>query len=213
MNTGIGDAVNLAWKLADVLDRRAAPAILDTYEPERIAFARVLVATTDKLFQAVAGRGIGSRLFRAVVMPGIFPLATRFPPVRRQLFKAGSQIRIKYRHSALSAGHAGRVYAGDRLPWVQLHETDNFEPLESLDWQLHVYGDIRPALLEVAAALGLAVDEFLWSNAAHRAGLKRDALYLVRPDGYVALVSSRQDPQALVNFARRWELSFSGPVG
>ena len=38
MNTGIGDAVNLAWKLA----RRAAgraptPALLDTYEPERIA--------------------------------------------------------------------------------------------------------------------------------------------------------------------------------
>ena len=36
MNTGIGDAVNLAWKLAAVLKGDAAN-LLDTYEPERIA--------------------------------------------------------------------------------------------------------------------------------------------------------------------------------
>src|SRR6195256_946151 len=47
MNTGIGGAVNLAWKLATVLHRRANASILDTYEVERIAFARRLVATTD----------------------------------------------------------------------------------------------------------------------------------------------------------------------
>src|SRR5205807_70844 len=39
MNTGIGDAVNLAWKFAAVLQRQAPPAILETYEPERIGFA------------------------------------------------------------------------------------------------------------------------------------------------------------------------------
>ncbi|HZZ38811.1 MAG TPA: FAD-dependent monooxygenase, partial [Acidobacteriaceae bacterium] len=53
MNTGIGDAINLAWKLAAVLHGEATPAILDTYEPERIAFARRLVATTDRAFTAV----------------------------------------------------------------------------------------------------------------------------------------------------------------
>src|SRR5262245_66279429 len=46
MNTGLGDAVNLAWKLADVVKGRASPALLGSYEPERIAFARRLVATT-----------------------------------------------------------------------------------------------------------------------------------------------------------------------
>ena len=50
MNTGIGDAVNLAWKLAAVLQGRADAVALDTYEPERIAFARRLVATTDRAF-------------------------------------------------------------------------------------------------------------------------------------------------------------------
>lgn len=35
MNTGIGDAHNLGWKLAMVLTRRATPRVLDTYEQER----------------------------------------------------------------------------------------------------------------------------------------------------------------------------------
>src|SRR5262249_33298505 len=57
MNTGIGDAVNLAWKLADVLRGRADATLLDTYEPERIAFARRLVATTDRAFILITSRG------------------------------------------------------------------------------------------------------------------------------------------------------------
>src|SRR6202171_4995783 len=39
MNTGIGDAINLAWKLAAVLAGRAPDSLLDTYECERPAFA------------------------------------------------------------------------------------------------------------------------------------------------------------------------------
>jgi len=35
MNSGIRDAQNLAWKLATVLDGRAGPGLLDTYEQER----------------------------------------------------------------------------------------------------------------------------------------------------------------------------------
>ncbi|WP_437990430.1 FAD-dependent monooxygenase [Sorangium sp. So ce145] len=35
MNSGIGDAHNLAWKLAMVIERRAAPGLLDSYEAER----------------------------------------------------------------------------------------------------------------------------------------------------------------------------------
>ena len=57
MNTGIGDAVNLAWKLAAVLHGRADASMLDSYEPERIAFARRLVATTDRAFTGVTSSG------------------------------------------------------------------------------------------------------------------------------------------------------------
>ena len=58
MNTGIGDAVNLAWKLAGVLQGRADAALLDSYEPERIAFARRLVATTDRVFGCDEFQGV-----------------------------------------------------------------------------------------------------------------------------------------------------------
>ena len=46
MNTGIGDAINLAWKLASVIQGQTSSALLNTYETERIAFARTLVAST-----------------------------------------------------------------------------------------------------------------------------------------------------------------------
>ena len=69
MNTGIGDAVNLAWKLAAVLGGRADPVLLDSYEAERIPFARSLVRTTDRVFEAVVGRGVFSRLVRSVFAP------------------------------------------------------------------------------------------------------------------------------------------------
>ena len=61
MNTGIGDAVNLAWKIADVVHGRADPSLLDSYEPERIAFARRLVATTDQAFTGVTSDGAIAR--------------------------------------------------------------------------------------------------------------------------------------------------------
>ncbi|HLZ79158.1 MAG TPA: FAD-dependent oxidoreductase, partial [Sphingomonas sp.] len=53
MNTGIGDAINLAWKLAAVLGGRASDTLLDSYQIERIAFARRLVSTTDRAFTMV----------------------------------------------------------------------------------------------------------------------------------------------------------------
>jgi 2-polyprenyl-6-methoxyphenol hydroxylase-like FAD-dependent oxidoreductase len=69
VNTGIGDAVNLAWKLAAVLQGRADPSLLDSYEPERIAFARRLVATTDRAFQFINNDGPIARFARVRLVP------------------------------------------------------------------------------------------------------------------------------------------------
>ncbi|MBV9076125.1 MAG: FAD-dependent monooxygenase, partial [Methylobacteriaceae bacterium] len=77
MNTGIGDAMNLGWKLADVLRGRASAEILDTYEPERIAFARSLVATTDRAFTPMIAESWTGELFRRVVAPLVLSVATR----------------------------------------------------------------------------------------------------------------------------------------
>src|SRR5437899_6023182 len=77
MNTGIGDAVNLAWKMAAVLNGRAEASLLDTYEPERIAFARRLVATTDQAFTGVTSDGEAARFIRLRVVPAVIPVLFR----------------------------------------------------------------------------------------------------------------------------------------
>jgi len=63
MNTGIGDAINLAWKLAAVLRRRADATLLASYEPERIAFARRLVNTWRRARPAGCEGAIACRGF------------------------------------------------------------------------------------------------------------------------------------------------------
>jgi len=193
MNTGIADAVNLAWKLAAVVRGRAAPALLDSYEPERIGFARALVATTDRLFAVVAGAGAGHRLARTVMFRVLLPTVLQWRPARHQVFRRLSQVRVRYRSSTLSSGRAGRLRGGDRLPYATTPDGDNFTPLAGLDWQLHVYGSADARVEALAERRGLALHELPWTPAAARAGLRRDALYLVRPDGYVAVVAAEQD--------------------
>ena len=208
MNTGIGDAVNLAWKLAAVLKGRAAESLLDTYEPERIAFARRLVATTDRVFTVVTRRGAVARFVRTRLVPLVAPRMFRLAAVRRFMFRTLSQIGVSYRRSPLSAGAAGSVRGGDRLPWVEIAPgSDNFAPLATLEWQVHVYGEERRGVADACAGLGLALHRFAWRPAMQRAGLMQAALYLIRPDGYVALADPRADPQRLRrHFATTFEL-------
>jgi 2-polyprenyl-6-methoxyphenol hydroxylase-like FAD-dependent oxidoreductase len=203
MNTGIGDAVNLAWKLAAVLKEDAPANLLDTYEPERIAFARRLVATTDRAFTLVTRRGAIARFVRTRMAPLVAPLVFRIPRTRRLAFRTVSQTQVNYRDSALSVGTAGRVHGGDRLPWVELASgEDNFAPLRSLDWQVHVYGDVQQGLREACAKLRLPLHTFAWQPAMRRAGLQNAALYLIRPDGYVALADPRADPERVRQYFR-----------
>src|SRR5882762_8191785 len=191
MNTGIGDAVNLAWKLAAVVHGRAGASLLDSYEPERIAFARRLVATTDRAFTAVTSRGAIARLVRLDVVPFLFPSFFALTAVRRFMFRTVSQTAVNYRGSSLSEGHAGRIHGGDRLPWVKAElnglAQDNFAPLTSLDWQVHVYGDAAPEIHALCEARKLPLHVFPWHSEIRWTGLRRNAVYLVRPDGYVAL--------------------------
>ena len=191
MNTGIGDAVNLAWKLAAVVHQRMHPSVLDSYEPERIAFARRLVETTDRAFTSVTSRSALARFVRLKVVPAVLPRLVAFSAVRRAMFRTVSQTAINYRGSSLSAGSAGDVHGGDRLPWVKaVAAGDNFAPLKSLDWQVHVYGDGTSALRALCSQRKLELHVFPWRPEIAATGLRRDAVYLVRPDGYVAFADA-----------------------
>jgi 2-polyprenyl-6-methoxyphenol hydroxylase-like FAD-dependent oxidoreductase len=197
MNTGIGDAINLAWKLAAVVKGRAPDALLDSYEAERIGFARRLVASTDRAFTFATGQGALAGFVRTHLAPIVMPLLFSFEAVRRFAFRTVSQTMINYRGSRLSRGTAGRVRGGDRLPWVPLDGADNFASLTSTDWQVHVYGEASGELRDWCTQKNLPLHVFAWKPDHGYAGLAHNALYLLRPDTYVALAEPSGAPAAL----------------
>ncbi|HEV7321460.1 MAG TPA: FAD-dependent monooxygenase [Ensifer sp.] len=192
MNTGIGDAINLAWKLAAVLRGQAPDRLLDSYEEERIAFARQLVATTDRLFTFVTAGGRLVDLVRIYIAPALAGVAYRFARIREFLFRILSQTQLNYRDGRLSRGVAGSVQGGDRLPWVMAGEWDNYQPLSAITWQVHVYGVADDGMRQWCAARGLPLHVFPWLEEHAAAGLVKGAAYLLRPDTYVALAAEKQ---------------------
>ena len=77
---------------------------------------------------------------------------------------------------------------------------DNFAPLESLDWQVHVYGEGTSALRALCGQRKLALHIFPWRPEIAATGLRRDAIYLVRPDGYVALADADGRAEAVAAY-------------
>jgi hypothetical protein len=190
--------VNLAWKLAAVLRGDAAAELLDTYETERIAFARRLVRTTDRIFTLASKPGRIAEWVRTSVVPQLVPRLFRLAPLRRFLFRTVSQLAIDYHHSALSAGRAGSLRGGDRLPWIgPSADEDNFAFAGELAWQVHVYGEPRPGIADACRDAGLALHVFPSTPDALRAGIPNGALFVVRPDAYIGFADEEGDAQRL----------------
>lgn len=195
MNTGIGDAINLAWKLASVLRQGALDALLDSYEDERRAFALTLVETTDRASTFITAGGRLADFVRTRIAPRLASLACGLGAVRAYAFRLVSQTMIRYRDSPISAGQAGAVHGGDRLPWVRA--ADNYGPLAAIAWQVHVYGTARSDLVAWCAAQRIALHPFDFSPSHAATGLLRNAAYLIRPDSYVACADENGNPAAL----------------
>jgi 2-polyprenyl-6-methoxyphenol hydroxylase-like FAD-dependent oxidoreductase len=183
MNTGLQDAHNLAFKLADAVHGRAGDAWLDRYEAERRPVAKTLVATTDRLFGFITSQQPTRRALRRAIVPLLAPIGVRVLPragVGRRGFGYIAQTRIRYH---LTPNAPRDPVIGRRLPWAG----GNYEPLRSLQWQIHGYGDIDESQVPV---LGLPVHLFA---PAPQTLLRPGRLYLVRPDGFVAAEATPQD--------------------
>ncbi|RON17437.1 FAD-dependent monooxygenase [Pseudomonas frederiksbergensis] len=202
MNTGIGDAINLAWKLATVLSGGATPKLLDSYETERIAFARRLVATTDRVFSFVTADGPIADMVRMRVAPFLIPKMISFEAAREFMFRTVSQTTLNYRGMPLSEGVAGHVHGGDRLPWAHDGEGDNFESLKNPTWQVHVYGETSNEMIAWCTEHHLPLQVFDWRPVFETVGLARNGFYLLRPDTYVAIAEYSADPKVIERYFR-----------
>ncbi|KAA5833617.1 FAD-dependent monooxygenase [Saccharopolyspora hirsuta] len=170
MNTGIGDAENLAWKLALVLQGRAEAALLDTYQAERRPLAEeVLRGTTANTKLMLAGGVVG----RAV--RNLFTRVANLDVVQRRGTWLASQLWVNYRKGPLGSRRGPRPRPGDRIPDLACQNGNRRT-------RLHAELRGRWAVLanqEIATPLG---DAAVHLTPAH----PRDEIWLVRPDAHLA---------------------------
>jgi 2-polyprenyl-6-methoxyphenol hydroxylase-like FAD-dependent oxidoreductase len=212
MNTGLQDAYNLGWKLALVVQGRADPALLESYETERIPVARRLLDTTDRAFMLVVSDNWLAGLFRTEVLARIAAFALGRERIQRFAFGVVSQTGIHYRESALSETGPGlpdaAPRAGDRFPWMKLGfegggPEDVFERLDDTQFNLILIGQpVTPGNPVSKGLLAVHVVSDNPRNAAElgRCGIRPPAFYLVRPDGYVGLAGTRLGPGAVRDY-------------
>jgi 3-(3-hydroxy-phenyl)propionate hydroxylase len=102
LNSGLDDAANLAWKLARVLDERAAESLLDTYSDERVHAARENIAYGAKSTEFMAPPDFAFELMRQAALR----LAVREPLVR-SLINPRQSAPVAYTASPLNGPSEG----------------------------------------------------------------------------------------------------------
>lgn len=202
MNTGIGDAMNLSWKLAKVINAEMDGKILASYEEERMPFARRLVSTTDQAFKVMVGDGVFPQAIRDIFMPNIVPNAIRFKKWRRMVFRLVSQIHIDYEESMLSKGKAGKIKGGDRLPWIDYGDNDNYDALKTEGFHYHLYGQTNPEMRRFIKDSNFDLHEFNWTAEAKKAGIKKNTVMLVRPDGHIAVITDDNNVERFFEYEK-----------
>lgn len=181
MNTGIGDAVNLGWKLTAELRGTAPGWLLDSYESERHPVGAMVLRMTHVLTRAV--------LVKSDLLLKLVQLAMRaalsFEPIRRRPRGLLSGVDISYP----PRGEKPHRLAGHRAPEVDISGGRLYEALRDGRFVL-VDGSPSGAAAR-RARLG-------WGDRVTvRAGQcptgTRPLVMVVRPDAYVAWASDR-DP-------------------
>ncbi|MFF9284372.1 FAD-dependent monooxygenase [Streptomyces griseosporeus] len=174
MNTGLQDAANLGWKLAQVLHGHASDALLDTYEAERHPVGRSVLRSSGGIVRMAMAKRPWTLALRAALTTFLNHAA----PVRRKV--VGQLTGIGYRYPAPRGAHR---LTGTRVPDVALAGGGRlYEALRGGRFVL-----VTPEPYEAAPA---RKDRL---TVAHWAGARRTTL-LVRPDGYTAWASDDAAP-------------------
>jgi 3-(3-hydroxy-phenyl)propionate hydroxylase len=182
LNIGVQDAVNLGWKLAQVVKRTSPENLLDTYHAERHPVAARVLRTT------MAQVALRRKDDRTKALSDIVSELLDMVEPRRRIASEMSGLGIHY---DLGEGHP---LLGRRMPDLDLVTANG--PLRIFTL-LH---DARPVLLNLADPGGFDIspwaDRVQLINAAYAGPWELPAIgevtaptaVLVRPDGYVAWV-------------------------
>jgi 2-polyprenyl-6-methoxyphenol hydroxylase-like FAD-dependent oxidoreductase len=180
MNTGIQDAVNLAWKLALVVHRKSANSLLNSYNEEREPVAKMVLNLTDRLTRMATLQGGLSQQLR----DALIPMLTGIHLVEDRIAETMAEIGIHYRRSSIVSGKTGHtLHAGDRAPDCEFQGPAGLEPLKLFD----LFRDPVHHLLLFAGADGDAASKL----NAMRVEIGRDFKGLI--DAVVVIRGTRVD--------------------
>jgi 3-(3-hydroxy-phenyl)propionate hydroxylase len=110
MGAGLRDAMNLAWKLAGVLDGGLPPSVLDSYEQERKPHARFMIGMALGIGWAMTAGGEVGNLIRRLVVPRLHVL----PGLRDKLVE--SKTPALHRSALVMKANAPWQLAGTLCP-------------------------------------------------------------------------------------------------
>lgn len=190
MNTGMHDAFNLAWKLS--LASRglcAAEPLLASYSPERSAVAKLVLEETGRATAMALIKGEAKQTIRNHVAALVFGLM----PVRHAMANTISEVSVGYPDSPLNRScdfeHAGPA-PGKRAP---IH---NGEPRvgEGSTPRFALFAAENAALASVVSEFADILEPTL------RTPYDGSGLWLVRPDGYVALRAQNYHTEAVRDY-------------
>ena len=189
LNVGVQDAVNLGWKLAQVVKGTSPEGLLDTYHAERHPVgARVLHNTMAQLALTIS-----DERHRALHDTMVELLAMDEPRKRIAAMLTGLDI-----HYDFGEGHP---LLGRRMPDLDLHTAEGPTRVFTL---LH---DARPVLLNLGDPGGFDVSP--WAERVRLVDARHDGVWelpligeiaappavLIRPDGHVAWAGDLTDPE------------------
>jgi 2-polyprenyl-6-methoxyphenol hydroxylase-like FAD-dependent oxidoreductase len=217
MNTAIGDAFNLSWKLAMVINGWAQPELLESYDPERRYVAETVLNGSDKGFALEANKHPAMQFFNNYILPPIIRLANKIPAARRFNSRLFSQNWVNYAKSpSVAAANGSRgLQPGARFPYIKLEAGEHqgkttHDLIRGLNHQLFVFDGPQANLVTIQHSLrtsALPIDvitiETGCSSAHKTCGVNEPTVFLVRPDGHVAFRGSANDLNALETYLGR----------
>jgi len=231
MNTGLQDAYNIAWKLALVITAQARENILDTYQQERLPFARQLVKTTDRAFGITVSRNFFIKKMRMYVAPKILSIVLNVNFIARFIFKNISQIGMSYPNSLLSLNATHGSFAsnapkpGERIPYLEFKnisgKTQTIQQMvrgsslqlflfsrdiEEIDMQLMCQVAKKYGQIITVESVPLIPDN---ENLYKSLGIKNNGCYLVRPDFHIAYRSAGFNAKHFENYLNSFLLATS----
>ena len=209
MNTGLQDAYNLAWKLAMVIKEYAKPSLLETYNEERLPFAKWLIQFTDRGFNLMTNDLWIIKFFRKYIVFNMVGIVPKIGWIRPVIFKVLSQIWYSYAGRSLSSTLSNqklKFKAGDRLPFL---ENYNIYPgLTNASFHLiHIHSDALDAAIQKKISslfpFPIKIVECQVNSDWTKLGVSTELFILLRPDNYIALVLDKLDRIRIQSYLRR----------